>query len=198
MAAVLALAFRFALAFFLLPAGINKVFRLREFAAAVEGYRVVPARAVRVVVFVVPCAEILLGLLLALDIAPVPTASVAAALWVLFIGVMAAALRTGRHVACGCYGFGETREVSVAGIVRNVALLTLSVCVAVLSVESSSDAATNLQPRLGLPLGIQGGAVAVVPLGILWSISVTYLLEWAVETAVLARATLKLLRGATQ
>lgn len=123
--AALALALRLALSALLVATALHKLRDLARFREAVRAYELVPARAVGVAAAGLAGLELATGLaLLAPAAAP---ALVAAALFALYAGAVAANLARGRRdIACGCGGLAGEWGLHPALVARNAGLAGLS------------------------------------------------------------------------
>ncbi|QKW38524.1 methylamine utilization protein MauE [Actinomadura sp. NAK00032] len=155
------LACRLALAAVMTLAAVAKLRAPGAFAASLEGLDFVPARLRRPLAVLVPAAELLIVLLLALP-ATVTAGFLAAALFCCGLtAVPTLVVVRGQKVACACFG---TSEVPMGGvhIVRNAALLAVA-CL---------GAAVALTRGGGVPGEPPGIALAVVAAGLLTTLTV--------------------------
>ena len=82
--------------------------------------------APRVLVPVLPWAELVLGAMLTAGVALPWTAWAATALLAAFTGAIAVRLRRGDEVPCGCFGEASTKPVGRDSLLRNVLLCGLA------------------------------------------------------------------------
>ncbi|GAA2122256.1 TlpA family protein disulfide reductase [Actinomadura napierensis] len=116
----------------LLVAAVGKVRDVRGFAAAIEAYRVMPGRLTRAAAVAVLSAEVAAAVLLAVPATRRWGALAAAALFAAFLGAMAAVLRRGMRIDCGCFGSARRpTPVGAASVARTALLLLLAVMAAV-------------------------------------------------------------------
>jgi hypothetical protein len=152
---------RLTLAAVMTLAAVGKLRAPGVFAASLEGFGFVPARLRRPLAVLVPSAELLVALLLALP-ATVTAGFLAAALLCCGLtAVPAFVVARGQKVACACFG---AAEVPMGGrhIVRNAGLLAVA-CL------GSSVALTR---GGGVPGEAPGIALAVFAAGLLTTVTV--------------------------
>lgn len=114
-------------AYVFILAGLHKCRAPREFALTLENYRVLPGWLNRQCVYLIPVAEIMTGVALALP----PTARPAAWSATILLGAYTAAigvnLRRGRRdMDCGCSGPRQKQTLDEWMLVRNGLLLLLA------------------------------------------------------------------------
>jgi hypothetical protein len=113
----------FALLF--VSAALQKLRALARFAEVLHAYRVLPAAAVQLAVFV-PLLELALALALLLPATRLAAAGAGAGLLALYAGAIALNLARGRRdLACGCGGSDEARPIARWMVVRNLLLAGL-------------------------------------------------------------------------
>ena len=78
----------------------------------------------------VPWIELALGALLVAGVARPAVAVVAAAMLVVFTGVLVVRLAEGRRVPCACFGSRSDRPIGVGSVVRNLVLIALALVAA--------------------------------------------------------------------
>ena len=114
-------------------AALPKIQNPAEFADSVAAYRVVGPELSRWVALLLPWLELVLGIGLLLPWLRRASAIGIALLLFLFIGLHTSAWARGLDLACGCFGAeadGTTGDY-LFWILRNLALLAATVCVAV-------------------------------------------------------------------
>jgi uncharacterized membrane protein YphA (DoxX/SURF4 family) len=79
------------------------------------------------VVPIVPWFELVVGALLAAQVARPVLALVAAALLVVFTALIAVKLRQGLHPPCACFGAWSAKPIGVGHLARNGTLIALAV-----------------------------------------------------------------------
>ncbi|WP_108251071.1 MauE/DoxX family redox-associated membrane protein [Planctomonas deserti] len=95
----------------LLLAGVSKLHDREGGLAAVQGYRLLPRVAERIVAITLPYVEILIGVPLLLGLgAPVVPAAAAVLFLVFFAALSINLLRGRRELDCGCFGFAGATE----------------------------------------------------------------------------------------
>lgn len=99
---------RFAVGATLVVAGASKVFHAASLAAAIAGFRLLPATIVGPLALALPYFELLVGIYLLVGLFTRATATVAAVQFLLYAGAIASAVV--RHIPanCGCFGPGDT------------------------------------------------------------------------------------------
>jgi len=119
-------AIRLALAVSFIVAGTLKLADVHAFVLTIKAFAILPSDAVRPLAVALPVLEIAGGLLLAFD-AP-GGLSIIGGLLLLFIGVVANAIRQGLDIDCGCYGPGDPEGEVYHGLHttlwRDLAMLT--------------------------------------------------------------------------
>jgi Methylamine utilisation protein MauE len=132
--ALVLLAARWLIAGLFLRSGLAKAAGLADFRSAVANYRLLPSALVRPVAVVLPLAEIVAAVLLALGILPLVVASVLAVLLVAFATAIGINLARGRVFDCGCAGSDAApRMISWPHVATNLVLAVLAAAVAVAS-----------------------------------------------------------------
>lgn len=110
--------------------GVAKL-RTGRFSSDLSAYRLVPGAAVRPLAAVLPWVELVVGLVLCFGVGTTPALWIAVSLLTLFSGAMVVNLARGRRVSCGCQG--SSRPISLPLVVRNLALIGLTVVAAELA-----------------------------------------------------------------
>jgi uncharacterized membrane protein YphA (DoxX/SURF4 family) len=100
------LAARLVLGGVLLWAGAAKLPELRESVLAVQAYKLLPYDVATVVGYVLPLAEVMLGVLLILGLFTRVAGAIGALLMVAFVIGIASAWARGISIDCGCFGGG--------------------------------------------------------------------------------------------
>lgn len=114
----------------LLVAGIAKLQSPKAFATTVVGYGVLPSFVIRPVTLVLPLIEALLGLALLAGVGTRMAGAISAALFMVFGSAVAWNLARGNRVPCGCFGASKSEIIGAGTLLRDAALLLLSVGVA--------------------------------------------------------------------
>jgi uncharacterized membrane protein YphA (DoxX/SURF4 family) len=123
---------RLALAVLFATAVSHKLRAPSEFAAAVEAYRVMPARGTRLLAVLLVVGELTATVLLLAPGMQAAGAGVAAVLLAAYAGAIAVNLARGRRdLDCGCAGPGARRPVGPALVLRNLMLLGAALAVLV-------------------------------------------------------------------
>lgn len=86
-----------------------------------------------IVVPVLPWLEIVLGAVLAMQLAPLVAGIAALTLLVVFTALIVRRLAEGSHPACACFGSWSSKPLGRGHVVRNVAFAVLAVVVIVSS-----------------------------------------------------------------
>lgn len=76
---------------------------------------------------VLPWAEIVLGAILVMQLAPVIAAAVALVVLVAFTALIVQQLSKGRHPPCACFGAWSTKPLGPGHVARNVGFIALGV-----------------------------------------------------------------------
>lgn len=79
------------------------------------------------VVPVLPWVEIVLGAVLAMQLAPVGAAATALVLLMAFTSLIVRRLAQGRHPPCACFGSWSAKPLGAGHVVRNVGFILLAV-----------------------------------------------------------------------
>jgi len=112
-----------------LYAGIVKAGTSERFAMTIAQFSILPPHAVTIVAMVLPWLEILTAILLLVPVTARLGAVGAAALLVVFIGVLAWGIHQGWAIDCGCFGNGDDPpaqgELPIA-LGRDVVLLAIT------------------------------------------------------------------------
>jgi uncharacterized membrane protein YphA (DoxX/SURF4 family) len=127
---VVALGFRFVLAFLFTAAGLAKLSRRAAFSHAVADYRLLPAGLIRPAAATLPIAEIVGGLLLGLGFAIRPVSFLFAGLLGFFTVAVAINLVRGRSIECGCFGAIRSKQITWLTVARNLILASMAVVTA--------------------------------------------------------------------
>ncbi|MEO3867585.1 MauE/DoxX family redox-associated membrane protein [Nonomuraea sp. B12E4] len=152
---------RLALVAVMALAAVAKLRSRGVFAASLEGFDFVPVRLRRPLAVLVPAAELLIALLLAVP-ATVTAGFLAAALFCCGLTVVPIlVVARGKQVKCACFGAGE---VPMGGwhIARNAVLLAAAVLGSFVTIRLGD----------GVPAQIPGIALAVVAAGVLTTVIV--------------------------
>ncbi|MFC5185949.1 MauE/DoxX family redox-associated membrane protein [Actinomadura harenae] len=155
------LACRLTLALVMTLAAVGKLRSPGVFAASLKGFEFIPAWSRRPLAWLVPAAELLITLLLAVP-ATVTAGFVAAALFCVGLtAVPTIVVARGTTVKCACFG---SSEVPMSGwhIARNVILLAAAVLGAVVAFTVGD----------GVPGEVPGIILAVVTAGLLTALTV--------------------------
>lgn len=126
----LLLGVRFALGLVFVTAGVSKIGRVEEAAAAVRRYELLPERLAALVGRGLPWLELSGGLLLVGGVALQVVSLLAAVLLVVFAAAIGWNLLRGRRIDCGCGAVGLDQQISWPMVVRNVVLAVGAVGVA--------------------------------------------------------------------
>jgi uncharacterized membrane protein YphA (DoxX/SURF4 family) len=101
------------------------------FAQSIDSYQVLPLWAVELVARTLPWAELLIGLLLIAGLWRRISTAAASLLLLVFFALMVRAYAKGMEIACGCFGPGEA--ISWRTLLRDGALLAVSLFLAAVS-----------------------------------------------------------------
>lgn len=115
-------------------AGLSKIRNPVSFADDILEYQLLPRRLAHVLGYLLPLAELALGLCCLLGLVlPVITGAIILLL-IVFTGAVAINLIRGRRISCHCFGGSSTRISSLV-IVRNMALLAVAVFITAHSIN---------------------------------------------------------------
>jgi len=179
------LAVRWFLAGVFFRSGLGKTTALAQFRAAVANYRLLPAVLVTPVAYVLPFAEIVAAILLALGIVPLVVAAALALLLIAFAAAIAVNLARGRVMDCGCAGSVATPKlISWRHVATDMALAGAATAVAVAPPPGNLWAGPNGLVSVAMPAG---GAFPVL-LSVLVCLVTVTLLRRAGAVTGLARA----------
>jgi uncharacterized membrane protein YphA (DoxX/SURF4 family) len=150
-----------------LASGIGKLMDKDGTAASMSRYPFLPPGAGRLIANVFPILELVVGAFLLVGFFTRYAALVAVAMFVLFTALLTYDLTQGKNQSCHCFGRISDEKLTPMAIVRNVALLLMSLLVALafdgwLAVDTTLNNATN--GSLGLitlpPVGSAGPTLA--------------------------------------
>ena len=113
---------RLAAAAIWLTAAVAKLVDLEHFHAQVDQYRLLPSALEAPFAYSLPFVELLVGLYLAVGLLTRVAAAMGCLLMVLFLIAQIQARARGLSLDCGCFGTVAQERVSVASILRDVAL----------------------------------------------------------------------------
>jgi uncharacterized membrane protein YphA (DoxX/SURF4 family) len=184
--ALVLLAARWLIAGLFLRSGLAKAAGLGEFRSAVANYRLLPSALVRPVAVILPLAEIVAAVLLAVGILPLVVAAILAVLLVAFAAAVGINLARGRVFDCGCAGSAAApRMISWQHVATNLVLAVLAAAVAV-----ASPATLELWrgPAAPVHLATQNGGGFPVLLAVLVCLAVLPVLRRAAAVRGLAAA----------
>ncbi len=120
------LAARVVIGLVFLASALAKLVYTEAFVQAVQAYEVLPATLVRPVALTFPWLELLIGACLLAGLYTRPAALAAAALMVLFMGLMGLALLQGKQIDCGCFVGFISETVGPSALIRDAVLLLLT------------------------------------------------------------------------
>ncbi len=80
-----------------------------------------------IVVPVLPWAEIVLGAILVMQLAPIPAAAVALVVLLAFTALIVRRLSQGRHPPCACFGAWSAKPLGPGHVARNAGFMVLGV-----------------------------------------------------------------------
>ncbi|HEX9991160.1 MAG TPA: MauE/DoxX family redox-associated membrane protein [Chloroflexia bacterium] len=150
-----------------LASGIGKLMDKEGTAASMSRYPFLPSGAGRLIANVFPILEIIVGAFLLVGFFTRYAALLAVAMFVLFTGLLIYDLSRGKNQSCHCFGRISDEKLTPMAVVRNVALMLISLLVALafdgwLAVDTTLNNATN--GSLGLitlpPSGSAGPTLA--------------------------------------
>lgn len=185
---------RLSLAFFLLSSGARKLLAYSRFIRGVADYEILPERPARLVGYVLPWLELMLGLALAVGIL-LPLALTASV--VLLIGFSAAVLVNllrGREINCNCFAIAETTHASWGTIGRNSTLLALGLAGIAVAGQAGRPS-SFLTPWADGSTLAPAGAMLLTALMFAWSVALVYLVEWGIDDLVRGSELRQITRG---
>ena len=106
--------------------GLAKAEHPSQFGSTLRRHRVLPALTIPILSYIVPWAEILLAIMLALGTVPILTAGAVLVLFSGFLIVQAALLMKRSTGDCGCYGAAFTQRVEGTSVATSFILLCLA------------------------------------------------------------------------
>ena len=133
-------------------AGVVKAMDPRSFAAAIDGYRLLPHALGGFTALYLPWLEIICGTCLIVRRQQAPALLVLLSLMALFIAALAAAWLRGLDVACGCFG-GTGRSDYWSLLLRDLAITT-ALAILALSVRRVTPPSPAGTPCGGRPSGL--------------------------------------------
>jgi uncharacterized membrane protein YphA (DoxX/SURF4 family) len=135
-AAEFAVAVRTALALVFLSAALGKMRHWTEFQGVIANYRLLPERLIAPVAYLLPPAETLLAVLLAVGLAAAWACAAAAVLLLVFAVAMSINVRRGRRfIDCGCFQSALKQTLSWRLVGRNLGLAALAMGAALVPPE---------------------------------------------------------------
>ena len=127
----LGLAVRLIAAGIWLVAGVAKALDFTAFQAQLQGYDLLPSGLVTPVGYLLPLAEIVLGMYLLVGALVRPAAIVSTVLMAIFVAAQAQAWARGRVIDCGCFGSLDLQRAGGDTILRDLALAAPGVVLAI-------------------------------------------------------------------
>lgn len=137
--ALLLLLARLVLAWILISAGLPKVQDPLAFAASVDGFRIVSGSLSLWVAIILPWLELVVGIGLLIPWLRRASAAIIAGLLGLFIALHASAWIRGLDINCGCFGESAQSPDYHWLILRNLALLGLTLFILILSFRNNNS-----------------------------------------------------------
>lgn len=123
------LAARLVVGVVLLVAGALKIVNIPAMELAINAYKIFPYEIVKVLAYVVPISELVLGVLLVLGLFTRISAILSGLMFAAFIAGIASAWTRGLSLDCGCFGGGGEIDPSdtkyLEEILRDIGLLAL-------------------------------------------------------------------------
>jgi putative oxidoreductase len=104
-------------------ASLDKIAHPAAFAQAVANYRLVPGLLLHPFALLLPWAEAVAGVALALGLLRRGAALLAGGMTVMFLAAIATALARGLDISCGCFHTSGGHAVGIALLWRDLALL---------------------------------------------------------------------------
>jgi uncharacterized membrane protein YphA (DoxX/SURF4 family) len=127
---VIVLLLRVALGATLIAAGALKIPHPEQLAAAIAGFRLLPAGVVAPLALGLPYFEVLVGLYLTIGLFTRVAAWVACAQFVVYAGAIASAVVRGIPASCGCFGPNDTATADWPHVAVDLALALVAAMVA--------------------------------------------------------------------
>lgn len=124
------LAFRFALGFVFLLAGLSKLSQPQRFARAIANYGLLPRPLVDPVARWLPRLEVAGGTLLLAGMLQIAVSLGLAILLLSFSLAVSVNLARGRRIDCGCFGPGVTARITWWTVFRNLLLAAMAILLA--------------------------------------------------------------------
>lgn len=127
---------------------------LALFATQIDSYQMLPPRAADLLAHTLPFLELGLGLLLVIGWQLRVFSTIAAALLLVFFGVVVRSYAKGLQINCGCFGPGET--LGVKTLIRDGLFVTIAIALTIAAFRAHRDphpwAAAPLEsPKVGRP-----------------------------------------------
>lgn len=110
-------------------AAVTKIPNPLYFSIQIENYQIVGREITRFVAVTLPWIELLVGLCLIAGWWVRPATLIANSLFLVFIAGIVSALIRGLDIECGCFGSGVHETISITLLLRDIALLGLSIFV---------------------------------------------------------------------
>jgi uncharacterized membrane protein YphA (DoxX/SURF4 family) len=121
---------RFALGALLIAAGGLKLGHAPDLAAAIAGFRLLPAPVVSFLALALPPLEILLGLYLAVGLFTRAAGIASAAMFAIYAAAVASAVIRGIPANCGCFGPHDTATADWPHVAFDLALAAIAAFIA--------------------------------------------------------------------
>ena len=110
-----------------LYSGIIKFIDLDAFAIALGKFKLLSESQHYILVYTIPIAEILLGLLLILNIKTHMTSQIITFMVALFTAVIIAKIYEGEEISCGCFGNLTEDVIDYKTVLRNFILIMIGI-----------------------------------------------------------------------
>lgn len=107
-------------------AGLSKVLTPDQFARTVINYRIVPGVGVNLFAIVLPWLELVSGIFLLVGFLSRGSILIITLLMAVFSVAITSALLRGLDISCGCFSSDGVSKVTVSYLIRDLALLALS------------------------------------------------------------------------
>ncbi|MBU1096090.1 MAG: DoxX family membrane protein [Bacteroidetes bacterium] len=122
-------AFRLALGFIFVFAGLEKISNPEKFAVAIENYKIMPVIFINFIAIILPFLELITGLLLIFGISVKENIFIINLLLTLFILLVAIAISRGLDIECGCFGTNDGQKAGLQKIIENLFMLLLGLLI---------------------------------------------------------------------
>lgn len=114
---------RVALGSIFIFSAVMKIIDTTYFVKSLENYKLLPVESLNIFALVIPCLELIIGILLLLGIFVKEGALIGSIMMTVFIAAILIALERGLDIECGCFGTADGSRVGLIKIIEDFFLL---------------------------------------------------------------------------